>query len=1716
MEKKDIRNTIQKQVIPAVLTSLMLCTLTPAGFAKGNDTSAVPETTISETETVTASQSLESQEILQAAAESTVKIPEANIKPGMYRSAQKVTLTAEEGAKIYYTTNNLMPDETDTEYTVPIEVTSDTNICAIAVKNGKKSAATTFGYFIRTSETPVMQFMVMSDVEIGEGLETAGGGEKVYEIDKPRINKAMEVTKSLFDSPNLLVMNGDIVKCNSGKPDKSPDHATFIKLMQDSMAENGLSNTQVQVTMGNHDALGHNVSAMKKYYTGDAESWFPADTGYYHNEVDGLDFIYLNSNSAASDQQAFLTTKLAEIKKNKGESAPVFIFMHIPISGTLDDTRYSYTETWITNVLKDYPQAIVFSGHTHKTITEDRSIGQNAGFTAVNEGTMTYAESTDSGILSYGADGSVQDIYQFPVAQCAAVEVYDDRIEINRVTINGDTGNAKANGYVPQEPFNNCGFSAGDRWVIQRGNTDAEWKEGFQYKPEQRKAAAVTPKFAEGAKPVLSGKGRTATVTLPQAEDAQKVHYYLIEMVDSSGKAAKSIKVRSENVFSPMPKTLTYSIDGLSPETTVRARVTAYNEYGAASVPILSETAYPVPAIPGIKPVMLTNESLDQAETDETQHTIPYIDAWKNNSTQIEGKAEVKYENGAAVLSSLGDGDTFEMWIPFQPKVKKEDESLDFQILPGEFFLEYEYQMLDGMKEGVSWFRSKEGNVMKVLFSSDGKTITVQTSGATKSAWNTYATGSADFKTKPVKLKYLLGTANGKQYIKGFWVNGMLVESKRQDVNFNGSADGWKQMNFALPSTASSYTTGAGTQYCKVDNFKVWTPTAAQIQELLNKEEDTVSFDQIKGDNSEALSVTQNLNLAALIGTQTKNGLVITGWKSDNEMIIQPDGTVTRPAFAGDTATVALTPLLGMVDLMGETDQDYVSIPGTAIQVTVPDLGQDPLEVATTGYIANEDFSSTHTEPTSDTTILPFASNYVSGVLGTSTITFTDGDTGEAKWSSASEKGGQEFGIPFQPGAVLGTNPDKGNQTTCAAQPLDGEFTFEFDLTFLEDLPGGLWIYLRNGDGKNAARLDLSKSAVSYRYYNANNTLTALVNNKGITSSATHKVRLTLGTEGSTPYLNGLWIDGSAITTAKQKIEHANYQSDKGWTLLQVTSDTTLKSGGDFCTIDNIKCWRSAEDQAKELAAADEGKITFDQIKGSNSGPENVTGDLTLKSGELGALQTANKLLVMGWKSSKPEVISTTGAVTPAGTDTAVSLTPVLAIKDAENGGYVAVDGTPITVTVKAVGSKFRYLANETFDQEETDATQHAIPYIESWKNGLGSVVYENGTAKFMGGDTTWNCDMRIPFQPQIKGEGNSLTFDPVSGEFYLEYEYQILDGMQDGISYLQSAGGNVMQVLFSENGKTITLKTSGTTASNWSDYTATSADFKNAPVKLRYLLGTADGKQYIRGFWVNGQQITNKQQEVNFNASANGWSKIQFGRNNKATYAAGTKYCAVDNFKAWRPAAAQLAELAGQSGGSVTFDQIKGGNSDPTDIKTALALGSAGTTPNGLKVLSWKSSAEDIIDPLTGTVTDKFLTADKTVVLTPVLGLIDAEHEGDGEMVETDGASITVTVKGKGLGFTDAAMKQVTVLNPAITQGIADISGLSGQVVAIAALYQGDRLEKAWTGETVTAGTEGSVASVSIDGLPDDLTGMTLKLFVWEADTQRPLYLPAEVSTTE
>lgn len=66
----------------------------------------------------------------------TLAVPTANVTSGVFKNAQTITLTAENDASIFYTTDGSTPNENSTIYTGPITLSSNTTLKFIAVKTG--------------------------------------------------------------------------------------------------------------------------------------------------------------------------------------------------------------------------------------------------------------------------------------------------------------------------------------------------------------------------------------------------------------------------------------------------------------------------------------------------------------------------------------------------------------------------------------------------------------------------------------------------------------------------------------------------------------------------------------------------------------------------------------------------------------------------------------------------------------------------------------------------------------------------------------------------------------------------------------------------------------------------------------------------------------------------------------------------------------------------------------------------------------------------------------------------------------------------------------------------------------------------------------------------------------------------------------------------------------------------------------------------------------------------------------------------------------------------------------------------------------------------------------------------------------------------------------------------------------------------------------------
>jgi glucan-binding YG repeat protein/predicted MPP superfamily phosphohydrolase len=106
------------------------------------------------------------------------------------------------------------------------------------------------------------------------------------------------------------------------------------------------------------------------------------------------------------------------LRVNNDPNKPIFVFLHQPIKNTVYGSMRWHAgfddQTRLLALLKKYPQAILFSGHSHYLLNHPKSIYQD-GFTMVNTSSVEY---------TWYEGGAVPTL-----SQGFIVNVYNDRVE---------------------------------------------------------------------------------------------------------------------------------------------------------------------------------------------------------------------------------------------------------------------------------------------------------------------------------------------------------------------------------------------------------------------------------------------------------------------------------------------------------------------------------------------------------------------------------------------------------------------------------------------------------------------------------------------------------------------------------------------------------------------------------------------------------------------------------------------------------------------------------------------------------------------------------------------------------------------------------------------------------------------------------------------------------------------------------------------------------------------------------------------------------------------------------------------------------------------------------------------------------------------------------------------------------------------------------------
>lgn len=150
--------------------------------------------------------------------------------------------------------------------------------------------------------------------------------------------------------------------------------------------------------------------------------------------VKGYDFVSAQWSSGDNAHIAGWLGENADRLKKTGR--PFFFFRHCPVPGT--EPRYARSDA-LTEAFRALPDAVVFTGHTHRSFFDERAIWQD-GFTAVCVPSMSYTsipKDYENGSGSRRGDCALgmeriaarEELMQ---PQGFFVRIYDDRMEIDR------------------------------------------------------------------------------------------------------------------------------------------------------------------------------------------------------------------------------------------------------------------------------------------------------------------------------------------------------------------------------------------------------------------------------------------------------------------------------------------------------------------------------------------------------------------------------------------------------------------------------------------------------------------------------------------------------------------------------------------------------------------------------------------------------------------------------------------------------------------------------------------------------------------------------------------------------------------------------------------------------------------------------------------------------------------------------------------------------------------------------------------------------------------------------------------------------------------------------------------------------------------------------------------------------------------------------------
>lgn len=314
------------------------------------------------------------------------------------------------------------------------------------------------------------------------------------------LKKALTILKN--NNVDMIMFAGDIGDCGTRFA-----YHLYINTIEEIF---GNDKPIIQTIMGNHDyynlnlftAINH-VKTFKK---------ITSKSPWTHYIVNGFHFIGASPNNCSMHRGYEITSKwldeeLKKASKNSQEK-PIFVMTHNQPA----DTCYG-TDEWgdysLNDVLSKYPNVINFSGHSHYSILDERSIWQGE-YVVMSTQSLSYTE------LETGKENGTIPPNAKATPMGYIMEIGSDKIDIHRMNF--------AEGNLGAEEKSNMLWSF-----------DLPYKNDGKYSFERRKKSNTPPIIKDKTASVDVNENKIR-ITFNAGEDDDFVHSYKAVIDDKDTK----------------------------------------------------------------------------------------------------------------------------------------------------------------------------------------------------------------------------------------------------------------------------------------------------------------------------------------------------------------------------------------------------------------------------------------------------------------------------------------------------------------------------------------------------------------------------------------------------------------------------------------------------------------------------------------------------------------------------------------------------------------------------------------------------------------------------------------------------------------------------------------------------------------------------------------------------------------------------------------------------------------------------------------------------------------------------------------------------------------------------------------------------------------------------------------------------------------------------